>query len=224
MEMPRYCLNDFCYFIYLIYNRYMDFLIVDIFDYIHNAITCAMEDPALSLLVLMLLLLVLILPGRKNGERALIFLVICFIYLILTSNVIARTYIYVNRRYSFQLFTGDLYEMFENVLLFFPLGMLMCGLDLVTRPVHVFKEKKTYCFLRFVISMAYAGIFTCIIELLQYYLRVGVFTVDDILCNTTGAALGYAFVFGTVMIVRSLRKKKASKKVITDGQRTDARA
>lgn len=200
----------------------MDFLISDIIEYIQNAITCAIKDPALTLMVLMLLLLVVILPGRKNGEKALIFLVICFIYLILTSNVLARTYIYANRRYSFRLFTGDLFEMLENVLLFFPLGMLMCGLDFVTRPVHYFKEIKTYRFVRFVISMAYAGVFTCIIELLQYYLRVGVFTVDDILCNTTGAALGYSFVFGAVMLVRRFRKKEDAKKVTADGQRTDA--
>lgn len=199
----------------------MDFLIVDIFEYIHNAVTCAIEEPGLSLMVILLLLLVLILPGRKNGEKALIFLVICFIYLILTSNVFARTYIYVNRRYSFRLLSGDLYEMCENVLLFFPLGMLMCGLDLVTRPVHFSRERKTYRFVRFVISMAYAFVFTCIIELLQYYLRVGVFTVDDILCNTTGAALGYGFIFGTVMLVLKIQKTKNAKKVIADGQRTE---
>jgi len=48
-----------------------------------------------------------------------------------------------------------------------------------------------------------------VIELLQYYLRVGVFTVDDILCNTTGAALGYGIVFAFVMISRRIKKGKA---------------
>lgn len=187
----------------------MEFLIRDILEYINGAVTCAMKDPAATLFVLMVLLLVIITPGRKNAEKVLILLVISFIYLILTSNVLARTYIYANRKYSFQLFTGDTYEMLENILLFFPLGMLMCGLDFNTRPVHYFKERKTYHFIRFVISMAFAGIFTCVIELLQFYLRVGVFTLDDILCNTTGAALGYGIVFASIMIARKLKKGKA---------------
>lgn len=201
----------------------MEFLIRDIFDYIDGAISCAMKDPAATLLVLMLLLLVVITPGRKNVEKLLILMVICFIYLILTSNVLARTYIYANKQYSFQLFTGDLYEMVENVLLFFPLGMLMCGLDFNTRPLHFMKERKSYHFIRFIISMAFAVIFTFVIELLQFNLRVGVFTLDDILCNTTGAVLGYGIVFGSIMISRKIRKQKArgTKEEINE-QRTDA--
>ncbi|MCR4776483.1 MAG: VanZ family protein [Saccharofermentans sp.] len=187
----------------------MEFLFWDIIEYINGAITCAMKDPAATLLVLMLLLLVVITPGRKNAEKVLILLIICFIYLILTSNVLARTYIYAYRRYSFKLFTGDFYEMLENILLFFPLGMLMCGLDFNTRPVHYFKERKSYHFIRFIISMAFAGVFTCVIELLQFNLRVGVFTLDDILCNTFGAALGYGIVFASIMIARKLKKSKA---------------
>ena len=187
----------------------MDFLIRDILEYINGAVTCAMKDPAATLLMLMVILLIAITPGRKNVEKVLMTLIICFIYLILTSNVLARTYVYQTRKYSFDLFTGDLYEMIENVLLFFPLGILMCALDFNTRTVHVFKERKKYHFIRFVISMAFAGIFTCVIELLQYYLKVGVFTVDDILCNTTGAALGYGIAFAYVMISRMIKKGKA---------------
>ena len=142
----------------------------------------------------------------------LLILVISFVYLILTSNVLARTYVYEKRMYSFQLLSGDMYEMIENVLLFFPLGMLMCGLDFNTRTIHRFKERKRYHFIRFIISMAYAGVFTCVIELLQYYLRVGVFTLDDILCNTSGAALGYGIVFALVMISRKIRQNKAQKR------------
>lgn len=201
----------------------MEFLIRDILEYINGAITCAMKDPAATLLVLMFLLLVIITPGRKNVEKVLILLITCFIYLILTSNVLARTYIYAYRRYSFQLFTGDFYEMLENILLFFPLGMLMCGLDFNTTPVHFSKERKSYRFIRFIISMAFAGIFTCVIELLQFYLRVGVFTLDDLLCNTTGAALGYGIVFAVVMIVRRIKKgKNETRTEQLNEQRTNA--
>lgn len=201
----------------------MEFLIRDILDYIDGAISCAMKDPAATLLVLMVMLLVVITPGRKNIERVLMLLIICFIYLILTSNVLARTYVYAYRRYSFKLFSGDLYEMVENILLFFPLGMLMCGLDFNTRPIHNMKERKTYHFIRFIISMAYAGIFTCVIELLQFNLRVGVFTIDDIICNTTGAALGYCMIFACIMVFRMIRSRKTdNRKEQINEQRTNA--
>ena len=52
----------------------MEFLIRDILEYINGAVTCAMKDPAATLLVLMVLLLVIITPGRKNAEKVLILL------------------------------------------------------------------------------------------------------------------------------------------------------
>ena len=187
----------------------MEFLIRDIWDYINGAITCAMKDPAATLLVLMLLALVIITPGRKASEKLLLALAIGFIYLILTSNVLARTYVFEKRRYSFELFTGELYEMTENVLLFIPLGMLMCAIDLKTRPVRPWNDRRAYKVVRFFTSMAFSVVFSCVIELLQFFLRVGVFTLDDILCNTTGAFLGYTLIFLTVMIVVRVRKRKA---------------
>ncbi len=57
----------------------MESLIEDVFIYINEAIRCAMEDPAATLLVLMLLILVLITPGRKAADRVLMALVICYI-------------------------------------------------------------------------------------------------------------------------------------------------
>ena len=188
----------------------MEALIQDVIEYINDAIRCAMMDPAATLLVFMLLVLVIITPGRKVADRALMALTICFIYLILTSNVLARTYIFETRRKSFQFFTGDGYEMLENILLFTPLGMLLCGLDLKTKPTKPWKNMTAYRVIRFFISMAFAGLFTCVIEILQYYLQVGVFTVDDILCNTTGAVAGYGLIFLVVFIAGRVRKGKAA--------------
>ena len=73
----------------LIYNRLMEAIIQDVIEYINDAIRCAMMDPAATLLVFMLLVLIIITPGRKAADRALMALTICFIYLILTSNVLA---------------------------------------------------------------------------------------------------------------------------------------
>lgn len=196
----------------------METLIDDVLIYINNAIRFAMEDPAATLLVLMLLVLVIITPGRKVAEKAMMALVICYIYLILTSNVLARG-TFDERRFSFVLFSSARREMVENILLFTPLGMLMCGLDLKTKPVRPWKNEKAYRFVRFLVSMAYAVLFTCVIEGLQFYLLVGVFTVDDILCNTTGALLGYGFIFVIVLLVTKFGGKKENlQKVQSDGQ------
>ena len=188
----------------------MEAIIQDVIEYVNDAVRCAMMDPALTLLVFMFLVLIIITPGRKAADRALMALTICFLYLILTSNVLARTYVFETRRKSFQFFTGDGYEMLENILLFTPLGMLLCGLDLKAMPVNPWKNKTAYRVIRFFLSIAFAGLFTCIIEILQYYLQVGVFTVDDILCNTTGAVIGYGLVFFIVFIVGRVRKGKAA--------------
>lgn len=188
----------------------MESLIRDILEYINEAINCAMRDPAATLLVFMLLVLIIITPGRKVAEKTLLALAICFIYLILTSNVISRTYIYNERRISFELFSGDPVEMLENICLFVPLGMLMCGLDLTTNPVKPWKNRKYYMIVRFFISLVFASLFSYVIEGLQYFLRVGVFTLDDILCNTTGAVVGYGVIFLTVFIVKKVKSQKPS--------------
>ena len=183
----------------------METLIDDVLTYINNAVRFAMMDPAATLLVFMLFALVIITPGRRVSEKALMALVICYIYLILTSNVLARG-VYEERLYSFKLFSSGRRDMVENIVLFTPLGMLMCGLDLVTKPVRPWKNVKAYRLVRFITSMVFALIFTCIIEGLQLYLKVGVFTLDDILCNETGALLGYCFIVVIVLLVNKFGK------------------
>ncbi len=188
----------------------MERLIEDVFNYIDEAIRCALMDPAATLLVFMLLIFVIITPGRKAADRLLMFLVICYIYLILTSNVLSRT-VFDERKYSFELFSSNRREMVENVLLFTPLGMLLCGIDLKTKPVNPWKNEKVYRLVRFIVSMAFAALFTCVIEGLQLYLKVGVFTLDDILCNTFGALIGYGFILLVVLIVKKVRSSESSR-------------
>ena len=45
-------------------------------------------------------------------------------------------------------------------------------------------------------------------EQMQYHYALGVTELDDILCNTTGAALGYGIAFAYVMISRMIKKGK----------------
>ena len=49
----------------------MERLIEDVFNYIDEAIRCALMDPAATLLVFMLLIFVIITPGRKAADRLL---------------------------------------------------------------------------------------------------------------------------------------------------------
>jgi glycopeptide antibiotics resistance protein len=183
----------------------METLIDDVLTYINNAVRFAMMDPAATLLVFMLFALVVITPGRRVSEKTLMALIICYIYLILTSNVLARA-VYEERLYSFKLFTSGRRDMVENLILFIPLGMLLCGLDLITKPVRPWKNMKAYRVVRFITSMIFALFFTCIIEGLQLYLKVGVFTLDDILCNETGALLGYGIIVVIVLLVKKFGK------------------
>lgn len=183
----------------------METLIEDVLTYINNAVRFAMMDPAATLLVFMLFALVVITPGRRVSEKTIMALVICYIYLILTSNVLARG-VYEERLYSFKLFTSGRRDMVENFILFIPLGMLLCGLDLITKPVRPWKNRKAYRMVRFITSMVFALFFTCIIEGLQLYLKVGVFTLDDILCNETGALSGYLFILVIVLLVKKFGK------------------
>lgn len=188
----------------------MERLIEDVLSYINEAIRCALLDPAATLLVFMLLIFVIITPGRKAADKLLMALVICFIYLILTSNVLSRN-VFDERKYSFKLFSSNRREMVENVLLFVPLGMLLCGIDLKTRPVKPWKNEKAYRVVRFIVSIAFAALFTCVIEGLQLYLKVGVFTLDDIICNITGALIGYGFILLIVLIVKRIEKRELSR-------------
>ena len=183
----------------------METLIDDVLTYINNAVRFAMMDPAATLLVFMLFALVVITPGRRVSEKTLMALIICYIYLILTSNVLARA-VYEERLYSFKLFTSGRRDMVENLILFIPLGMLLCGLDLITKPVRPWKNMKAYRVVRFITSMIFALFFTCIIEGLQLYLKVGVFTLDDIICNETGALLGYGIIVVIVLLVKKFGK------------------
>lgn len=67
-----------------------------------------------------------------------------------------------------------------NILIFVPLGIFL--------PI-LFKKYKTFS--RVFVS---AMLFSTAIELLQFFLQIGQFDIDDIILNTMGSALGYSII------------------------------
>lgn len=73
--------------------------------------------------------------------------------------------------------SGFLINICGNILVFAPLGFLI--------PLWNPKRRRWYYILR------YSFLFSLCIELLQLYLCVGVFDVDDLIMNTIGGMIGW---------------------------------
>ncbi|WP_068784088.1 VanZ family protein [Paenibacillus phocaensis] len=82
----------------------------------------------------------------------------------------------------------DLVNVFGNILLFIPFGMLL-GI--------MFRQKGT----RGIETILYAFGFSLSLECAQLLFAIGQFDVDDLLLNTGGALLGY-FMYAMVSAVR----------------------
>lgn len=69
-------------------------------------------------------------------------------------------------------------SMLMNVALFVPLGVLM--------PFMFRREWKR----KRLMTIVLASVFSCLIEFLQCYFCIGRCEIDDVICNTVGAAIG----------------------------------
>lgn len=74
-------------------------------------------------------------------------------------------------------------NIFGNVLIFVPIGLLL-----------PFMLKRPH---KFLYTMGIGLLMTLNIEILQHFLGLGVFDVDDIILNVFGVALGFLFFKGT---------------------------
>jgi len=94
------------------------------------------------------------------------------------SNVIPfkSTYGYImgSDRYNLDIIMNN---TIGNILLFVPLGIFL--------PI-LFKKYKTFSQV-----FAFALLFSISIELLQFFLQIGQFDIDDIILNTMGSIIGY---------------------------------
>ncbi len=121
--------------------------------------------------------------------------VIAIIYFCLLSDIYGRTDVYSDYRYNLIPFLeirrflnsilngGSLsfwdvcVNLIGNVIAFVPFGAL----------IRWVRNQKT----GFLIAVLYTFLFSLAIEVTQFFTKVGVFDVDDLLLNTCGGALGY---------------------------------
>jgi glycopeptide antibiotics resistance protein len=89
------------------------------------------------------------------------------------------TYMLKYTAYKYPLFVAV--NIFGNIIFFIPPGLILPS---------IFKRRKIWeLFVLCVISL-------CLIEVLQYVLRVGVMDIDDVILNSAGALSGFLF-YGT---------------------------
>lgn len=115
------------------------------------------------------------------------------LYFLFFSDVFGRTAVHTDYRYNLIPFTEIkrfwslglrllfLLNVIGNIAIFMPFGYLI---------PRVAKEN-SWRIPRFGLTTVYALMFSLFVELLQLLTKVGVFDVDDIILNVTGAVLGY---------------------------------
>lgn len=84
--------------------------------------------------------------------------------------------------YTFKLMKAQpelIRTMEMNVFLFMPFGMSF--------PLFLPEKLR----LKFLLTVSVALLFSACVECAQYFLSLGMFDIDDIICNTLGAFIGY---------------------------------
>ncbi len=99
---------------------------------------------------------------------------------------------YINYFDHFDLQTW-IVNVFGNVLAFIPLGFFLAWLFPITA-----KWWRMTLILIFAVSA---------IEVMQFFLKVGSFDVDDILLNTFGGMIGYVLFTGAMKVIGSLKER-----------------
>ena len=149
---------------------------------------------------------------KEIGKLSFLLLTIHFIvviYFVLFSDRLGRTDTFQNFRYNLtplneirrfiryrdQVSTGSfILNLIGNIMVFFPFGFL----------IPLWRQKNTG-----VVRIAgYAFLVSLGIELLQLITRVGVFDVDDLLLNVSGAILGYEVYNFLKFLIYHLKARK----------------
>ncbi len=92
---------------------------------------------------------------------------------------------------------GMLSQIYLNIMLFVPLGMLTCSL----------LNGKRRCFWTAILGM----ILSTSIELMQLYFHRGTFELDDIFNNTIGTIIGALIAYGIGCLCAKQEKKNGKK-------------
>jgi len=165
----------------------MDYLITDLKDYMATALLGATAYKAVTWLVVLLSSLVFVISDQKWRKKAAMFFLGIYLYFVFSTTVIIRpetsgSHLQSIPFWSYAEVLKDIhssmkYDIIENVLLFLPAGAAVGYLN---------RSKQ-----RLLLTTAYFCFFSITIELMQYFLRVGLCEFDDVFHNTLGALIGY---------------------------------
>lgn len=168
----------------------MDYILSDLKNHFSYSYMTSSGYIAISIMVIFCLLVVLLIPGRKFSDRLLLAIFFGFMFGVYSLTILMRSYRVVYRSIILQPFywyttlkqTGDpnrAWLALENFLmLMFPsfiLGIILRNLKTVKRVLLI----------TFIM-----GAFSLTIEYTQLWFNIGVFEIDDFLCNTFGALIG----------------------------------
>lgn len=168
----------------------MDYIISDLRNHFSYSYMTSSGYIAISIMVIFCLLMILLIPGRKLHDRILLAIFFGFMFGVYSLTVLMRGSRTIERSVSLQPFywysvlkrTGNpnlAWLAFENLLmLMFPAFLL----GIIMRKVKPLK--------RILLVTLTMGFFSLTIEYTQLGLNIGVFEVDDFLCNTLGALIG----------------------------------
>lgn len=167
------------------------------------------EILSIAFVLTFILLLIMIIMERKsnyhvykNWQVFLIIILIIYVFILLNITLGSRESSYGKEYclipfYSYYVYlhgaTEKLRESMMNILLFYPLGLLVGAL---------FKKKK------FILM---GLLFSAGIEVCQYIFHLGYAEVDDVIHNTIGMAIGVILISSARKIIRYNNQKRSQK-------------
>ncbi|MBQ0110311.1 MAG: VanZ family protein [Oscillospiraceae bacterium] len=135
-------------------------------------------------------------PRKPAYRTVVVFCLIVYMTIVLFCTLFRHpfrgSHIQLELFWSYRVFASEYKQILCNVLLYIPFGVLLSLL---------YQNKR----LIFLVCLA----FSCVTEMLQWALRVGLFEFDDIFHNAIGTLIG---IFAVWLIQKSIENK--NKKII----------
>ena len=155
---------------------------------------------------------------KKMISRLSLFLIIIYgvviIYFTLFSDRLGRVDLGTHRYNLIPFYEIQRFIKYRNVVSMDAFILNICGNLLVFAPlgflIPVWHPKKVHWYSILIDSF----LFSLCIEILQFYLRVGVFDVDDLIMNTSGGMIGWFFYYFVYhFIYCNYQSRKRRKKI-----------
>lgn len=147
----------------------------------------------------------------KAGRLLFYLYIILLSYFLFFSERYGRASIAEDYRYNLELLKEiKRFIRYREVVGFESFAVNILGNILAFAPFGFFLPLLNKKYRRFFYATFLSILFTLVIELMQMFLRVGIFDVDDILLNTIGGMLGYiSFTIGYFFYRKFYKRKKS---------------